>query len=118
MYKALYLSPMVPSNDIEATLKFFIGLFNFEIARNETNYAIIYKDNLTIHILNAGMDIGEMEFYFEVDNVDSLWNSIQDNLEGIKVRAPFNREYGTREFHIVIPHTKTLMFVGQALYNS
>lgn len=32
--------------------------------------AILYKDNLTIHILRAGSDIGEIEFYFEVDDPD------------------------------------------------
>ena len=115
MYKALYLSPMVPSYNIKETLNFFVDLFSFKIAREEQGYAIIYKDNHLIHILNAGADIGEMEFYLEVDAIDSLWNNIKDKLDGYKVKAPFDREYGMREFHIIIPHTKTLMFVGQAL---
>lgn len=115
MYKALYLSPMVPSYNIKETVRFFGELFNFKIARDENNYAIIYKDNHLIHILNAGTDIGEMEFYLEVDDIDNLWYNIKDKLEGIKVKAPFDREYGMREFHVIVPHTKTLMFVGQAL---
>ena len=56
-----------------------------------------------------------MEFYLEVDALDDLWDSIKDKLAGIKTRAPFDRDYGMREFHIIIPQTKTLMFVGQAL---
>ena len=115
MYKALYLSPMVPSYNIRETLRFFVELFSFEVARDEGNYVIIYKDNHLIHILNAGTDIGEMEFYLEVDEIDELYDSIKDKLEGIKVRPPFDREYGMREFHIIIPHTKTLMFVGQVI---
>ncbi|MDB5131041.1 MAG: Glyoxalase-like domain protein [Mucilaginibacter sp.] len=67
-----------------------------------------------IHILNAG-DIGEMEFYLEVQGIDDLWNNIKGKLAGIKTREPFDREYGMREFHIIIPHTKTLMFVGQGI---
>ena len=79
------------------------------------DYMIIYKNEQTIHILNAGTDIGEMEFYLEVDDIYGLWNEIKDKLDGIKTRPPFDREYGMREFHLIVPHTKTLMFVGQAI---
>ena len=115
MYKALYLSPMVPSFNIRETLNFFVELFSFKVARDESNYVIIYKDNHLIHILNAGADIGEMEFYIEVDDIDNLWDTIKDKLDGIKVKPPFDGDYGMREFHIIVPHTKTLMFVGQPL---
>ena len=115
MYKALYLSPMIPSYNIPETVKFFKDLFGFTVARDEEGYAIMYKDQQTIHILNAGEDIGEMEFYLEVNDVEGLWATIKDKVAGIKTRAPFDRVYGMREFHIIIPHTKTLMFVGQAL---
>ena len=118
MYKALYLSPMIPSYHIGETTNFFRDLFGFSIARNEKNYAILFKDNLTIHILQAGTDIGEMEFYLEVDEIDSLWEAIAERakkLAGIKVREPFDREYGMREFHIEVPYTRTLLFVGQGI---
>jgi len=116
MYKALYLSPMVPTYNIGETVKFFVDLFNFKIARDDKTYVIIYKDNHLIHILRAGPDIGEMEFYLEVDDIEGLWDKIKDKLSGINVRKPFDREYGMREFHVIVPHTKTLMFVGQSLH--
>jgi hypothetical protein len=56
-----------------------------------------------------------MEFYLEVDDVDSVWDNIKDKLEGIKVRGPFDREYGMREVHLIIPQTKTLLFIGQVI---
>ena len=115
MYKALYLSPMVPSYDIKSTLNFFVDVFSFKAVMNTDNYAIVYKDNHLIHILNAGTDIGEMEFYLEVDEIDSLWDAIKDKVGDIKNKPPFDREYGMREFHIIVPHTKTLMFVGQEI---
>ena len=116
MYKALYLSPMVPSYNIKETVNFFVSLFGFRISMGgEDGYSVIFKDQQTIHILNAGSDIGEMEFYLEVDDLDGLFDAIKDRLEGIKVKAPFDREYGMREFHIIVPYTKTLLFVGQAL---
>lgn len=34
---------------------------------------------------------------------------------GMKVREPFDREYGMREFHIILPHTRTLIFIGQVI---
>jgi hypothetical protein len=115
MYKALFLSPMVPSYNIRETMRFFVDFFDFKVTLDHDTYIIVNKDNHCIHILGAGADIGEMEFYLEVDKIDSLWNTIKEKLEGVKVKPPFDREYGMREFHIIIPHTKTLMFVGQAI---
>jgi len=106
---------MVPSYNIKATVTFFVDLFNFKAVMDMDNYAIVYKDNHLIHILNAGTDIGEMEFYLEVDEIDNLWDAIKDKLGDIKIKPPFDREYGMREFHIIVPHTKTLMFVGQEI---
>jgi hypothetical protein len=115
MYKALYLSPMVPSFNIKGTASFFTGLLEFKIARDDGNYSIVYKNDLTVHILRAGKDIGQMEFYLEVDDVDAVWSSIKDKLDGLKVKAPFNQDYGMREIHIGVPHTNTLLFIGQEI---
>ena len=114
MYKAHHISPMIPSYNIKETVAFFTDILNFTIFM-DGNYAILLKDNLSIHILNAGDDIGEMEFYLSVDDVDVIWDEIKDKLEGIKVREPFDREYGMREMHIIVPQTKTLLFVGSAI---
>ena len=43
MYKALYLSPMIPSYNIPETVRFFGGLFGFEVARDEAEYAICIR---------------------------------------------------------------------------
>lgn len=113
MYKAKFLSPMIPSYDTQETKRFFVDLFGFKVVR-DGDYIILHKNGHLIHILRAG-EIGEMEFYLEVDNIDELWDSIRGQLENIKVIPPFNREYGMREFHVIVPHTKTLMFVGQEI---
>ncbi|MBK8346121.1 MAG: hypothetical protein IPL08_17640 [Saprospiraceae bacterium] len=115
MYKARQLSPMIPSFDIAKTASFFIDLLSFEILRDDKTYVILQKDNLTIHILRAGKDIGEMEFYLEVDDIQSIWNYIKGNLDGIKFKEPFDQIYGMREIHLVIPMTKTLLFIGQQI---
>lgn len=82
---------------------------------DSSEYCVLIKDNLTIHLLRAGEDIGQMEFYLEVDDVDKVWASIESRIGGLKVRKPFNTEYGMREIHIEVPFTKTLLFIGQEL---
>lgn len=106
---------MIPSFNLHATAGFFRDVLGFSALTETESYAVYVKDGLTIHILNAGSDIGEMEFYLEVDNVDELWEDIRERLTGLKVRAPFDRDYGMREIHICIPHTKALMFIGQVI---
>lgn len=115
MYQATYLSPMIPSFDIEKTVSFFLDLLDFKMVRDDKTYVILHKDNLTIHVLRAGADIGEMEFYLEVDDIEKVWSNMKDKLAGIKVKEPFDREYGMREIHVAIPETKTLLFIGQEI---
>jgi hypothetical protein len=115
MYTATHISPMIPSYNKKETVAFFTDVLSFTPFMNEVGYAILYKDAHSVHILNAGTDIGEMEFYLGVDDIDGLWEEIKDKLTDIKVRAPFDREYGMREMHIIIPQTKTLLFIGQPI---
>lgn len=103
---------MIPSFNIEETGRFFEDILGFSTIMETPAYRIYHKDNLTIHILPAGQEIGQMEFYLEVDNVDLLWSEIKDRLTGLKVKAPFNQAYGMREIHIEIPQTNTLLFIG------
>lgn len=37
---------------------------------NEVN-EVYQKDNLSIYILRTGQNIGELELYFEIDNIDT-----------------------------------------------
>jgi hypothetical protein len=114
MYKALHISPMIPSYNLRETAAFFIDTLGFKPEMLDDTYAVLHKNEQYIHILLAG-DIGEMEFYLNVDDVDAVWEDIKDKLTGMKVREPFDREYGMREIHIIIPHTKTLLFIGQVI---
>ena len=115
MYTAKYLSPMIPSYNLEKTVSFFVDLLQFKIGRDDETYFILYKDNLAVHIQRAGRDIGELSFYLVVDDIEKVWEGIKDKLADIKVREPFNREYGMREIHIAVPETKALMFIGQEI---
>ncbi|MEO6454040.1 MAG: hypothetical protein ABIN97_08215 [Ginsengibacter sp.] len=113
MYRAIHISPMIPSFDIKETVLFFHNLLDFKILMDQKTYAILSRDNSTIHILPAGSVIGEMEFYIEVDDIEQIWENIKNKSNGLNLKKPFDREYGMREIHIIIPHTKTLLFIGQ-----
>lgn len=113
MYKALFISPMIPSFDLAETGRFFTDVLGFSAFMDTPAYAIYQKDHLTVHLLPAGADIGQMEFYMEVDDLDAVWESIRDKVQGLKVRAPFEQAYGMREVHIGIPQTNTLLLIGQ-----
>jgi len=93
-------------------------LLDFKVGRDDKTYFILYKDNLTVHIQRAGSDIGEMSFYLNVDDIEKVWDNMKDKLNGMKVREPFDHEYGMREVHVIIPETKTLMFIGQEISNT
>lgn len=115
MYRALFLSPMVPSTDVHATAAFFVECLGFTSRILDSDYAICEKDNHSIHLLPAGEKIGQMEFYLEVDNVDLVWEGMKEKVGELKHKPPFDRPYGMREIHIEIPHTKCLLFIGQCI---
>ena len=104
---------MIPSFNLDETSKFFVDLFEFTIVK-DGDYMILNKDDIFIHILRAG-EVGEIEFYYVINGLDQLWEKIKGNLEGIKVKPPFNQDYGMREFHVIVPHTKVLMFVAEEM---
>ena len=106
---------MITSTNLSETIFFLKDILDFTTVMDNEVYAVCQKDDLTIHILRAGKDIGEIELYLEVDNVDTLWSTIKDKLRGLKFKEPFNQGYGMREIHICIPHTNALLFIGQKI---
>lgn len=106
---------MVPSYDMDVTADFLVKGIGFQLVYTSDIYRILEKDGLTVHLLRAGEDIGQMEFYLEVDDVDAVWAALESMVSTLKVKAPFDQPYRMREAHIELPATKTLMFIGQSL---
>ena len=48
-------------------------------------------------------------------DIDALWESINGKSESFHYNAPFDRDYGMREIHVVIPATETLLFIGSVI---
>lgn len=115
MSRALFLSPMVPTFKPAETLAFFKDLLGFSSVMESDAYWVLIKDGLTVHLLPAGPDVGQMEIYLEVDDIDALWAQMNDRVADIRHREPFDRDYGMREAHIDIPGTNCLLFIGQSI---
>ncbi|MGJ8655824.1 MAG: hypothetical protein ACSHX6_05175 [Akkermansiaceae bacterium] len=112
--KALRLSPMVPSTNLTETRNFLIKALGFEVVMDTPSYVVLTMNGYDLHLCLAGDDVGEMSIYLEVDELEVAWLTLEPELtENMRVREPFEREYGMKEFHVDIPETNTLLFVGQ-----
>lgn len=113
MYSATHISPIVPSEDIAHTRDFLISVLEYAVVMDDPQYVIVERDGQTLHICPAGEDAGQSSFYVEVEGIDALWVSVKDKLEELHVKELFTQPYGMREFHVVLPATQALMFVGE-----
>lgn len=105
---------MVPSEDITLTRDFLIATMGFSPLMDDPTYIILEKDNQSIHLCPADEKYGESSFYLLVKDIDQLWESMKDQLSNIINKPLFTQPYGIKEFHIILPATKTLMLVGES----
>lgn len=112
MAKALFLSPMVPSTNVVKTAEFLQDALGFSVRILDSEYAICTLDGLTLHLMPATENFGQMEFYLEVDDVDSLWQQMEPFVQELRHKDPFNQPYLMREVHVELPHTKAMMMIG------
>lgn len=114
MARALFLSPMVACTNLDASVAFLEAALGFRLVFSSETYRICEKDGLTLHLQRAGDGASGCAVYLEVDDLDSAWERAKPHLVGTRHREPFLQPYGMREFHLDIPHTDCLLFVGQA----
>ena len=113
-YKIKHLSPMMPNDDSKASIE-FLKNFDFELKMDADNYFILEKDGQTLHLMEIEESdwMGQQSLYVEVENLESAWKKIEPLKDKLDVREPFDTGYNMKEFHVVIPKTGTLLFVGQ-----
>lgn len=114
------LRPMLWTEDLDRTIEFYTEILGF--TANETNYdwgwASLSVDDVSLMLArpNAHTPYEKIgftgTFYFNTDNVDTLWEKLKDN---VKVCYPLeNFEYGMREFAIYDNNGYMLQF-GQEI---
>ena len=113
------LRPIIWTKDLQKTTKFYKKL-GFKIADQNEDWiwACLQKDDVEIMLAypNEGADFERANFtgsfYFDVDNVDELWNQVKDDCEVVYEIETF--EWDMREFAIYDNNGYILQF-GQEI---
>lgn len=117
------ITPFVPCSDLDRQISFYRDMLGFEVGFQADNYAFLRRDDIAVRLIGVddGVDLAHPErqqsFYIDVHDVDALYADLATELATLpsgRVRAPFNQDYGQREFH-VIDEDCTLIFFGEAV---
>ncbi|MBM2577308.1 VOC family protein [Jannaschia sp. Os4] len=114
------ITPFVLCADLDAGVAFLEGLgFACTFRQADPGYAFLRRDGHGVRLLEADADLDDparrQMVYVDVDDVDGAWADLRSFVEALPEgtwRAPFDRDYGQREFHV--SHGPTLWMFGQA----
>lgn len=112
------ISPMLVTDNMEGTLRFYKDVLGFTQTLNSPGYAIVARDGQTIHFQKAESEEvmkcvrGHTEIYIEISDIHALWEHVKTFKNQYRIRDLFDREYGMTEFHIEDP-SGCLVFVGE-----
>ncbi len=115
-----YLCPILRTKDLDATISFYTDVLGFTLSErnDEWGRASAYRDKIEIMLAtpNEHMPFDKAEFtgsfYFNTDDVDSLWEQLKDKANIVYGIEDF--EWEMREFAIYDNNGYMLQF-GEAL---
>ena len=114
------ISPMLAVADMDITVGFYVKVLGFQVVMQSPAYSIVEREGATIHFQAAANESvlkavrGHTEIYIEVSDLGALWEHVKTFKGQYRLRDPFDRDYGMREFHITDPN-ECLVFVGQRI---
>lgn len=117
------ITPFVPCSTLDRQIAFYTNVLGFSVGFKADNYAFLRREDVAVRLVevDAKVDLSvparENSFYVDVEDIDALYASLEARLATLpegRVRAPFNQDYGQREFH-VIDEDCTLIFFGEAI---
>lgn len=120
--RAIRISPMLATDDMNASLSFFESVLRFKTIRRSPDYSIVELDGQTVHIMRAADESvmksmrEHTEIYILVSGIQDLWEHVKTFKDRYRIRDLFARDYGMTEFHIADPHS-CLIFVGEPTNN-
>lgn len=77
------------------------------------DYAIVRTADTELHLQTSQGEPNQMSLYLLVESADAFWDALKEKKGELKVKPPFDQEYGMREVHLILPHTNTLVFIGE-----
>ena len=117
------ITPFVPCTSLDAQIGFYAGILGFDVGFRADNYAFLRRDDVAVRLIEVSGDVDlshperQGSFYIDVNGLDALFAALKPNLDTLdagRVRAPFDQDYGQREFH-VSDEDCTLVFFGEAI---
>ncbi|MEL7126440.1 MAG: VOC family protein [Pseudomonadota bacterium] len=117
------ITPFVPCTSLDAQIGFYAGILGFDVGFRADNYAFLRRDDVAVRLIEVSGDVDlshperQGSFYIDVHGLDALFAALKPNLDTLdagRVRAPFDQDYGQREFH-VSDEDCTLVFFGEAI---
>lgn len=117
------ITPFVPCTRLATQIGFYRETLGFTLGFEADNYAFLRRDGVAVRLVEVCADIDlkdparEGSFYIDVQGIDALYADLKpmlDRLPAGRVRAPFNQDYGQREFHVA-DEDCTLVFFGEGI---
>ncbi|WP_299042638.1 VOC family protein [uncultured Tateyamaria sp.] len=119
--RLIQATPFVPCTSLEQQVTFFRDVLGFTVGFRADNYAYLHRDGAAVRLVEVTADLShperEMSFYIDVEGVDAVYADLKAQLDTLpdgRVRAPFDQDYGQREFHVK-DEDCTLIFFGEAI---
>ena len=117
------ITPFVPCTSLDRQVGFYRDVLGFTVSFQADNYAFLRRDDVAIRLVEVDDSVElshperESSFYIDVQDIDALYESLKPELQKLppaRVRAPFDQDYGQREFHVA-DEDCTLIFFGEAI---
>ena len=117
------ITPFVPCTSLDRQIAFYRDMLGFEVRYQADTYAFLKRDAVAIRLVEVWPEVDlshperEGSFYIDVEGIDSLYAELAPRLAQLpadRVRAPFDQDYGQREFHVA-DEDCTLVFFGETV---
>lgn len=117
------ITPFVPCTSLDRQIAFYRDMLGFEVRYQTDTYAFLKRDAVAIRLVEVWPEVDlshperEGSFYIDVEGIDSLYADLAPRLAQLpadRVRAPFDQDYGQREFHVA-DEDCTLVFFGETV---
>ena len=105
--------PHIPSLAMNETVGFFKEVFGFKVSSESDNYIELNLGKNLLGILSSQGEPNQQSIYLKVNDIEKLWSEVSPMIKDLHAKPLFTQDYGMKEFHVVVPGSNTLLFVGE-----
>jgi len=113
------VTPIVPVSNMAESISFFQDALGFSVRQKSAGYAYVSRDAVSFSLVPAGANKdldspnSQQHCYINVTEIDQLYAELEPQLRALpegRVKAPFETNYGQREFHVIDPDALLISF--------